>query len=152
MSCLVMVGFLDDKHIGWRFFSKREIAFVLARINADRGDAQETEPFNFKSYMANGLDLKIWGFSLIFCMILIVAYTFAFFLPINLQLGMGFSIAASLCLVTPPYFTAGLWMTFCGWLGDKYHMRARILLFNALVALVGLPVMAFTNNTGAQYL
>lgn len=102
--------------------------------------------------MSHGLDIKIWGFSLIFSMILIVGYAFAFFLPIILQLGMGFSTAASLCLVTPPYFTAGLRMTFCGWLGDKYHMRAPNLLFNAVLALVGLPVMAFTNNTGAQYL
>ena len=152
ISYIVMVGFPDQKYVGWHFLSPQEIKFVLARINADRGDAQESEPFNIKTYLSHGLDIKIWGFSLIFCMILIVGYAFAFFLPIILQLGMGFSVAASLCLITPPYVAAGIWMTFCGWLGDKYQTRAPILLGNSMLAIVGLPVMAFTSNTGAQYL
>lgn len=48
ISYFVMIGFPDDKHIGWHFLNKLEIAFVLARINADRGDARESEPFNLK--------------------------------------------------------------------------------------------------------
>jgi len=152
VSFVVMVGFPDSKHIGWHFLNKEEIAFVLARINNDRADAEEKEPFNLKSYMKQGLDLKIWGFALIFCMILVVSYSFAFFLPIILQGKMGFSIAAAQCLVAPPYFAAGLWMVFTGWIGDKYGVRAPILIGNAILALIGLPIMAFTKNVGAQYL
>jgi hypothetical protein len=43
-------------------------------------------------------------------------------------------------------------MTFCGWLGDKYHVRWPILLGNAVIAVIGLPVMSFVDNTGVQYL
>lgn len=152
LAYFILVGFPDGKHKNWRFLNPHETAFVIARIDADRGDAEEKEKFNFARFMSHGLDFKIWGFALIFCMILIVSYSFAYFLPIILQLGMGFSVGASQCLVAPPYFAAGILMFTTGWIGDKYKTRAPILLFNSMVALIGLPVMTFSRNVGAQYL
>lgn len=152
ISYALMVGFPDSKKRYFGFLDDDEVAFVLARINHDRQDAEQVEKFNFRTYMSHGLDWKIWGFSIIFCMAVMVGYSFAYFLPIILQGKMGFSVAASQCLVTPPYVAAGIWMYFTGWLGDKYKKKAPILLVNGLMACVGLPIMAFTDNVGAQYL
>jgi hypothetical protein len=49
----------------WRFLSTKELEFILRRINKDRNDA-EAEPFSFKRWAEGGLDLKIWGFAMIF--------------------------------------------------------------------------------------
>jgi len=44
-------------------------------------------------------------------------YAIAYFLPIILQEGMGFSVGASQCLIAPPYVVAALWMFGCAWFG-----------------------------------
>lgn len=82
---------------------------------------------------------------------------------------MGFSVAAAQCLVAPPYVFAAILMYGTAWFGDKYHMRGPILIFNAIIALIGLPIMVcitfsrlehrhitdvvqgYANNSGAQY-
>ena len=50
----------------WTFLSQRECDWVIRRISADRDDA-DLEKFNWKKWAASGLDLKVWGFALIFC-------------------------------------------------------------------------------------
>jgi hypothetical protein len=80
-----------------------------------------------------------------------VAYAIAYFLPIILRNGMGFSVGASQCLIAPPYAFAGMLMFATSWVGDKYHTRAPILVFNAIVTLVGLPIMGFHSNNAVRY-
>ena len=70
-----------------------------------------------------------------------MAYAIAYFLPIILRQNMGFSVAASQCLTAPPYAFAGIVMVFIAWLGDKYHIRGPLLIANAVVGLIGLPVL-----------
>lgn len=150
-AAILLVSFPDSGKTYWGFLSERELDFVMARINYDRADAGQEEKFVFRTFMAHGLDVKVWGFAFIFCMLSILGFSFAFFLPIILQRGLGFSMAAAQCLVAPPYVTAGVCMYFQAVIGDKYRTRAPILLFNSLVALIGLPVMAFAPTNGAKY-
>lgn len=70
-----------------------------------------------------------------------MTYAIAYFLPIILREGMGFSVAASQCLVAPPYVFAAILMYVTAWFGDKYHVRAPGLVFNAILGLIGLPIM-----------
>ncbi|KAL9621466.1 MAG: hypothetical protein Q9160_004109 [Pyrenula sp. 1 TL-2023] len=37
------------------------------------------------------------------------------------------------------------------WIGDKYHIRGPILVFNALLAIIGLPIMGFHDNDNVRY-
>ncbi|KIW11866.1 hypothetical protein PV08_09139 [Exophiala spinifera] len=134
----------------WGFLSERECQFIIRRIAKDRDDAQ-LEPFNLKKWASSGLDLKIWGFALIFFSITTQAYAIAYFLPIILNRNMGFSIGASQCLVAPPYAFAGILMIACGWFGDRFRMRGPILVFNALICFVGLPIMGFVQSSGVRY-
>lgn len=64
---------------------------------------------------------------------------------------MGFSVGASQCLVAPPYAFAGILMFCTAWVGDKYHIRGPIVVFNCILALVGLAMMGYCKNLGVRY-
>jgi hypothetical protein len=58
-------GFPENAHNDFRFINKRESDWVVQEINKDRGDAL-TVPYSHKKYLGSALDIKIWGFALIF--------------------------------------------------------------------------------------
>lgn len=62
---IFLVDFPDRAHKSWRFLSEKESSFIVRRINRDRSDADE-EPFNLKRFLTPALDMKIWGFAMIF--------------------------------------------------------------------------------------
>ena len=80
-----------------------------------------------------------------------VTYAIAYFLPIILRDGMGYSIGASQCLVAPPYVLAGMLMYSTAWYGDKHHVRGPIVVVNGLITLIGLPIMGFHKNNAVRY-
>ena len=80
------------------FLNEKEVAFVCARIEKDRHDVV-LEPFNLGKYLRGACDLKILGFGAIFGLTTTVTYAIAYFLPIILNVGMGFSVGASQCLI-----------------------------------------------------
>jgi MFS family permease len=123
---------------------------VLARVNADRGDAV-TEAWSWAKFLRPAFDLKTWAFAMIFGMTTTVTYALAYFLPIILHEGMGFSVGASQCLVAPPYAAAALLMYGSAWVGDRYKTRGLPLVFNTVLALVGLPLLGFAKNLGVRY-
>ncbi|KAF3032856.1 hypothetical protein E8E12_002344 [Didymella heteroderae] len=136
--------------MGKKFLNKAEVDFIVARIEKDRHDALPEE-FNIKKYLKNALDLKVWGFACIFMLTTTITYAIAYFLPIILKDGMGFSTAASNCLIAPPYVFAGFVMLGFAWLGDKYHVRSVWVIANGVMALIGLPMIGFSNNVGVRY-
>ena len=66
--------------------------------------------FNLANYLKHAADLKVWGFASLFGLTTTTTYAIAYFLPIILREGMGFSVAASQCLVAPPYVLAAIVM------------------------------------------
>lgn len=62
---MLLVNFPQDAHKARHFLSQREIEFVLQQIDRDRRDAKE-EPFTWSAFLRPALDLKVWGFALIF--------------------------------------------------------------------------------------
>ncbi|KAL8860790.1 MAG: hypothetical protein Q9178_002820 [Gyalolechia marmorata] len=146
----LLVDFPEKADQSWKFLNKDERDFVVRRINKDRDDAIP-EGFTVARFLKPGLDIKIWILALISFFIITVTTSISVFLPIILRDGMGFSVAASQCLVAPPYCFAAILMIASAYLGDHYHVRGPILIFNSLVALVGLPVMGFASSNGARY-
>ncbi|KAL9107465.1 MAG: hypothetical protein Q9227_007662 [Pyrenula ochraceoflavens] len=145
ITCLIaivgyflLIDFPEKASNSWNFLSDREINFIIRRVNKDRGDA-ELLPFTYGRFLRPALDLKIWGFAMLFFCSTTVAYAIAYFLPIILEEGMGFSVGAAQCLVAPPYAFAGIVMFSTAWIGDKYHIRGPIVVFNAILGLIGLP-------------
>ena len=80
------------------FLNEKEVAFVCARIEKDRHDVV-LEPFNLGKYMRGACDLKILAFGALFGLTTTTTYAIAYFLPIILNTGMGFSVGMSQCLI-----------------------------------------------------
>ncbi|KAJ6003155.1 MFS general substrate transporter, partial [Penicillium sp. IBT 35674x] len=149
-SAFLLTDFPDRMKSSRRsFLTEREYDFILRRITRDRGDT-DLEEFNWKKYMAAAWDVKPWAFGLIFFSTTTVAYAVSYFMPIILNKEMGFSIGVSLCLTAPPFVAAALLAYATSWFGDKYHLRGPVLVFNAILCFIGLPIMGFTQNTGLR--
>ncbi|CBF71440.1 hypothetical protein AN6778.2 [Aspergillus nidulans FGSC A4] len=149
--CMIfVVDFPDKGYNTWGFLTQRECAFILRRLDRDRSDANP-EPFNLVKFLRPALDLKIWGFAFIFFSITTVTYGIAYFLPIILRDNMGFNVAEAQCLTAPPYALAGILMVSTSWVADRYRMRAPILVFNSVLALIGLPIMGFAKSAAVRY-
>jgi MFS family permease len=153
LAYIFIVRFPDQEAVkpSFGFLKPEEAQWVVDTLNTDRADVQ-TEPFNIWKFLSPAKEIEIWGFALIFFMITTVTYSFAFFMPIILSQGLGFSVAASQCLVAPPYVLSGILMYVTSYWGDKYHMRMPILVLNSCISLIGLPMMAFAKSQAVRYL
>jgi sugar phosphate permease len=141
-SYFLIVDFPEEAaHAGFqlKFLNEEESAFIVARIEKDRHDAIP-EQFKLGPYLKNALDLKVWGFAALFMLTATCTYAIAYFLPIILNEGMGFSVAASECLICPPSIAAAIVMYGWAYLGDKYHIRAPFILIDGVLLLIGNPM------------
>ncbi|KAH6704871.1 major facilitator superfamily domain-containing protein [Verticillium dahliae] len=145
-----IVDFPDRAHNKSKFLTKEECEIVMDKINADRSDADE-EAWDFRKLIASGKDPLIYGYALIFFGLTAITYAVAYFLPMILRDQMGFSLAASQCLIAPPYFVACLYMFATAWISDKYRIRGPVMMFNSVVGIAGLALMGFASNSGAAY-
>lgn len=145
-----IVDFPELAASSWKFLNDRETAFIVARIQADRSDAIPTT-FSAGAYLKNALDLKVWGFACVFGLSTTVSYAIAYFLPIILVRGMGFSVAEGQCLVAPPYACAAIAMYVLAVVGDKYRVRGGVVVFNAVLGLIGLPLLGYSKNNAVRY-
>jgi hypothetical protein len=130
----MIVDFPELSPTSWNFLNEKEADFIVAKIEHDRADIQ-VEPFHLSTYLRNGLDLKIWGFSMLYVLTTTNSYAIAYFLPIILRDGMGFDIAKAQCLVAPPYVAAAIVMFVQAYYGDKWHLRGPIIVFNAAMGM-----------------
>ncbi|CAK7244465.1 MAG: hypothetical protein STHCBS139747_006006 [Sporothrix thermara] len=150
ISYWLLVDFPDSTRATWKFLSDRERAWVVARVNADRGDAA-VPPFRLGAYLKCAGDWKLWAYGMMFFNATTVSYALAYFLPIILVGNMGFTIVQAQCLVAPPYVFAGIVMLASSWVGDRYHIRGPIVVFNNLLAIIGLPIVGFHPSPGVRY-
>ncbi|KAL2405948.1 hypothetical protein ABEF95_002783 [Exophiala dermatitidis] len=117
-----------NAHKARKFLTKREVEIVLRRIEKDRGDTETDLRFSTTT-----------------------GYTVAYFLPIILNQKLGYGVAVSQILTTPPYLFAGLFMYVEGWFCDRWRVRSPVLLYNAVQIIVGLCLLAWTKLAGSQY-
>jgi MFS family permease len=146
----LVVGFPDSVQKSWRFLSAKETQFIVNKVNADRGDAN-SEPFKLSRFLGAGADIKIWAFALLFFNTTTVTYALAFFLPLILVDGMGFDVGAAQCLVAPPYAFAAIVMVLTGWASDRFRLRGPGIVFNSILALIGLPIMGYADSVAVRY-
>ncbi|KAL8694366.1 MAG: hypothetical protein Q9224_003582, partial [Gallowayella concinna] len=145
-----LVDFPEKADQSWKFLNKDERDFIVRRINKDRDDVIP-EKFTIARFLKPALDIKLWILAFISFLIITVTTSISVFLPIILRNGLGFSVAASQCLIAPPYVLAALLMALSAYLGDRFHIRGPILVANALIALIGLPIMGFAASSNVRY-
>jgi hypothetical protein len=146
----LLVDFPDSNRKSWSFLGQRERQWIVARIQHDRGDS-EVPPFDIRKFFASGRDPKIWAYAMIFFDTTTISYALAYTLPIILVHNMGFGVGAAQCLVAPPYVFAGIVMFATAWVGDRYHFRGPIIIFNMTLCLIGLPIMGWAKSPAVRY-
>ncbi|KAI1108915.1 major facilitator superfamily domain-containing protein [Nemania sp. NC0429] len=147
----LLVDFPDSDRKTWKFLTTKERAWVVKRVNDDRGDA-ETPKFQLGHFLGAGLDWRVWAYGLIAFGSTTMSYALAFFLPLILNDSLGYDVGTSQALVAPPYAFAGIFMYSVGWLGDRYRMRGPIVIINMVVALIGLPLLGWHADPRIRYL
>ena len=145
-----MVDFPEESHKSWKFLTAEEAAIVSKRIQTDRGDLVAAD-FELKKVLVHAADLKIWAFASLFFMQNIVSTALAYFVPIILENGLGYSSDAAIILSAPPYYYAVVPVLISSWYADKFRIRAPIITFNAMCLITGFAVLGFASNSGARY-
>ncbi|KAF5380507.1 hypothetical protein D9615_004684 [Tricholomella constricta] len=135
------------------FLSEEQTAFVLDRVERDRGDSIPDE-LTKKKLVEHLLDWKLWAFSLLAALMYMCAtmpaYAIGFFVTIILR-GMGWSVTNSLLLSAPPYVFATASILFFAWISDKYRHRALFIAIQAVMTLIGLFMTGFSSSSGWRY-
>ncbi|KAF4593785.1 hypothetical protein EYR40_008579 [Pleurotus pulmonarius] len=147
VCAFIFVQDFPDKN---KFLSPEQTKWVLSRIDKDRSDAEydHWSMSKFWTYMA---DIHLWSFALMFGAACTTTYAFAYFLPIILVQGMGYTTLAAQLLTAPPYVFAAIFSFSLAWMSDKYMLRAPFLIFQAVVAIIGLTLTAFHTNNAVRY-
>jgi hypothetical protein len=146
----MIVDFPELSPKSWNFLNEKEAAFVVARIEQDRHDIK-LEPFFLGKYLRHGLDSKVWGFSALYTLTTTNSYAIAYFLPIILRDGMGFSVAKAQCLVAPPYVAAAIAMVIQAYYGDKWHLRGPIIVGNCCVGMQTICLNPLPTNCNRHF-
>ncbi|KAJ0306303.1 hypothetical protein COL516b_004761 [Colletotrichum fioriniae] len=136
----LLVGFPDAQKSVWNFLSQEETAWVISRVQADRGDA-ELPSFSVKKFLTGGADIKVWALSIIyFNNALVIFYN------------MGFDTGKAQILTAPPYVFAAIITYTTGWLGDRYMLRGPIIVGDMVLSIVGTCLMGFHSDVAVRYL
>lgn len=131
------------------FLSEEQTAFVLDRVEHDRGDSIPDE-LTKKKLLEHLLDWNSWAFSLMYLCATMPAYAIGFFITIILR-GMGWSVTNSLLLSAPPYVFATVSILFFAWISDKFRHRALFIAIQAIMTLVGLILTGFSSSAAWRY-
>lgn len=134
------------------FLTADEVDHVLEHINKDRHDAGKPEEFTLKAILTPFLDPKLYAFAVLFFLLNMVTTALAYFLPIILQSGMGFSTNKAILLSAPPYYYAVVPVLLSSWVSDKFRVRGPIIIFNALCLIVGFCMLGFADQVTVRYI
>lgn len=110
---------------------------MLDRIEADRADSQY-DHFTTEKLWGYVCDIHNWGFALLFGCATTAGYAFAYFLPIILVEGMGYSSRDAQLLSAPPSIFAAIFAFALAILVDRKRSYAPFIVFPACVTIVGL--------------
>ncbi|KAL1745038.1 major facilitator superfamily domain-containing protein, partial [Schizophyllum fasciatum] len=132
------------------FLTHAETAYVLTRIEEDRGDALPDSMSWAKTRKHLG-DWRIWVYGLMYIAATTPAYSVGFFMPIILRDGFGWSVSKTLLLSAPPYIAAAATIVVFAYLSDRTRHRAGFIAVQALITAAGVATTAYASRPGIRY-
>lgn len=154
ITCAICgVGFFliidfPDKADG--FLKPDEKVFIIDRLNADRGDAEQDKITGRKIlYHLKDWKLYCWAF-LIFSAV-VPGFSYNFFTPLILRDGMGFTGSQSLLLTAPPFVFAGIITLLSSVVSDKLRVRGPVLVVHHTLTITGMFITAYVDKPAARY-
>ncbi|KAL3466756.1 major facilitator superfamily domain-containing protein [Aspergillus heterothallicus] len=132
------------------WLSGREKEIALTRI-ANQHGGREYEHISFKQSLLYLMDWKLGFYALQYFICASSVYSLAFFMPIILREGMGFSYALAQVLTSPPYLVAVVLSLLMAWISDKFRVRWIVLCIQSMTAIVGLLITSYAVPPGVRY-
>ncbi|KAJ9645515.1 hypothetical protein H2204_001095 [Knufia peltigerae] len=148
VSRFILLDFPDSKRN--KFLSPELQACLRNRLLRERGEA-ESPKVTWSVIKDTLMSWPVWSGAYLFFAGSASSYGFLIFLPLILRNGLGYSLAASFCLTTPPAALSIITGYTTAWLSDKYHIRGPFVIFHSLLSVVGLAMMAFLNSPTPRY-
>lgn len=125
-----------------------ELAQLRASLAEDRAEILE-EQMNMARALKALKDWKVWLLASLLFFLTSAAYTMSFFTPTILK-SLGYSVAMSQILVTPPYIAACLANITTGIVADRLHKRSPFIIGHGVLTMVGFGMIGWGPNTGAK--
>jgi len=148
IAAFVLVIDFPDKADG--FLNPREKAFVMERINVDRGDAEQ-DVITGAKVLHHLKDWKLYCWSFLIFSAVVPGFSYNFYTPLILREGMGFSASDSLLLTAPPFVCAAVLTFLSSLISDKTRLRGPVLLVHHTLAITGMFITAYVKNPAARY-
>ena len=145
-----IVDFPEQAHQSLWFLTQDEQKLAVSRIQKDRKDVQ-ADAFSWKKVLIHAKDPKIYGFACLFFLLNLVSTSLAYFLPIILQSGMGFSENKAIILSAPPYYYAVIPVIISSVIGDRLRLRGPVIVFNCICLIVGFCMLGFADQVTIRY-
>ncbi|KAL2429095.1 MFS transporter prlL [Exophiala dermatitidis] len=133
-----------------KWLTPRQKHIAQARLQADKSLREYVHP-TFKESMKMLLDWKLIIYSIQYFVAASSVYSLAYFQPIILRQGMGYSYALSQVLQSPPHVFAIIMSLLMAWVSDKYRTRWAVLVFQSVTAIVGLLIILYAKPPGVRY-
>ncbi|OAP64436.1 hypothetical protein AYL99_00408 [Fonsecaea erecta] len=148
IAWFIIIDF-PDKAEKKGLLTHEQASFIVQRIENDRKDAVP-DPLTWSKFCHHLKDWKLWVFATMFMSTTMPAYAFAYFTPVIVQ-GMGYSAGVANLLSAPPVGAAVISALAFAWVGDKYHMRAPVIVTQAIIVITGLMITAYHSSNGVRY-
>ncbi|KAK1779483.1 major facilitator superfamily domain-containing protein [Copromyces sp. CBS 386.78] len=145
-----IVDFPEKSHKSFWFLTEEEADIASRRIEKDRGDLV-AQKFSLMAVLVHAKDFKIWVFACLFFMQNVVSTALAYFVPVILENGLGYSPNQAIILSAPPYYYAVVPVIVSSVVADRFRIRGPIITFNALCMITGFAILGFAENSGARY-
>lgn len=133
-----------------KFLTERQKHIALERLRIDK-QGKDIIHLNVKQTLKALLDWKLMLYAINYFIAASSVYSLAFFAPIILRQGLGFSYTKAQLLSSPPYVFTIFASIGMAYVSDKIRLRWPVLLFQAMTAIVGLLIMLYAGAPGAKY-
>ncbi|ETI23078.1 hypothetical protein G647_04874 [Cladophialophora carrionii CBS 160.54] len=133
-----------------KWLNPRQKYIAQARLQGDQAAKAYVHP-TLRESMKMLLDWKLIIYSIQYFVAASSVYSIAYFQPIILREGMGFSYALAQILGSPPYVFAIIASLAMAWVSDHYRVRWPVLVFQSVVGIVGLLVILYPKPPGVRY-
>lgn len=133
-----------------RFLNERQKYIALKRVKSETSSVEIVHP-TAKQTLGMLLDWKLLTYGFMYFIQASSVYSLAFFAPIILRQGLGFTYAKAQLLSSPPYvFT--IFASIAGaWVSDKIKMRWPVMITQSAIGIIGLLVVLYAKPPGVRY-
>ncbi|KAH4106416.1 hypothetical protein HBI81_157050 [Parastagonospora nodorum] len=133
-----------------KFLTERQKHIAVTRVTMEKKGAHR-EHATVGEMMRMLMDWKLGVYCVQYFVAASSVYSLAFFQPIILRNGMGFSYAKAQLLSSPPYVFTVFASLAGAWLSDKIRMCWPILIGQSVVAIAGLLIVLYGGPPGVRY-